>query len=120
MLIDPGDIFVGVRQIQAGIETEPGVVRLMVPAAQAERALGMLAAVPLFLILATIAYITVQFASNESAAQQWVAHTYQVIASLRQVLGDAQDAETVTPAGQTAPHDAAADRSCEHPPRFVI
>lgn len=33
--------------IQAGIETEPGVVRLMVPAAQAERALGMLAAVPL-------------------------------------------------------------------------
>ena len=45
--------------------------------------LVLLAAVPLFLILAVVAYITVQFASNESAAQQWVAHTYQVIASLR-------------------------------------
>ena len=56
--------------------------------------LVLLAAVPLFLILATIAYITVQFAANESTAQQWVAHTYQVIASLRQVMGDAQDAET--------------------------
>jgi signal transduction histidine kinase/DNA-binding response OmpR family regulator/CHASE3 domain sensor protein len=56
--------------------------------------LVLLAAVPLFLILATVAYITVQFAANQSAAQQWVAHTYQVIASLRQVLGDAQDAET--------------------------
>ncbi len=56
--------------------------------------LVLLAAVPLFLILATVAYITVQFAANQSAAQQWVAHTYQVIASLRAVLGDAQDAET--------------------------
>jgi signal transduction histidine kinase/CheY-like chemotaxis protein len=56
--------------------------------------LVLLAAVPLFLVLATIAYITVQFAANENAAQSWVAHTYQVIASLRQVLGDAQDAET--------------------------
>ena len=56
--------------------------------------LVLLAAVPLFLVLATIAYITVQFAANESAAQVWVAHSYQVIASLRQVLGDAQDAET--------------------------
>ena len=41
-----------------------------------------------------VAYITVQFAANENAAQRWVAHTYQVIASLRQVLADAQDAET--------------------------
>jgi len=56
--------------------------------------LVLLAAVPLFLILATIAYITVQFAANENAAQRWVAHTYQVIGSLRQVLVDAQDAET--------------------------
>src|SRR6201996_3167920 len=56
--------------------------------------LVLLAAVPIFLVLATIAYITVQFAANENAAQQWVAHTYQVIASLRVVLGDAQDAET--------------------------
>ena len=56
--------------------------------------LVLLAAVPTFLVLATIAYITVQFAANENAAQKWVAHTYQVIASLRTVLGDAQDAET--------------------------
>jgi signal transduction histidine kinase/CheY-like chemotaxis protein len=56
--------------------------------------LVLLAAVPLFLVLATIAYITVQFAANENAAQRRVAHTYQVIASLRQVLIDAQDAET--------------------------
>lgn len=56
--------------------------------------LVLLAAVPLFLVLATIAYITVQFAANENAAQRMVAHTYQVIASLRQVLVDAQDAET--------------------------
>ncbi|MES2255670.1 MAG: response regulator [Pseudomonadota bacterium] len=56
--------------------------------------LVLLAAVPLFLVLATIAYITVQFAANENAAQRWVAHSFQVIASLRQVLVDAQDAET--------------------------
>jgi signal transduction histidine kinase/CheY-like chemotaxis protein len=56
--------------------------------------LVLLAAVPLFLVLATIAYITVQFAANENAAQRWVAHTYQVIGVLRQVLVDAQDAET--------------------------
>ena len=56
--------------------------------------LVLLAAVPVFLVLATIAYVTVQFAANENDAQQWVAHSYQVIASLRVVLGDAQDAET--------------------------
>jgi len=56
--------------------------------------LVLLAAVPLFLVLATIAYITVQFAANENAAQRLVAHTYQVIGALRQVLVDAQDAET--------------------------
>jgi len=56
--------------------------------------LVLLAAVPIFLVLATIAYVTAQFAANENAAQQWVAHTYRVIASLRVVLGDAQDAET--------------------------
>src|SRR3569832_284742 len=56
--------------------------------------LVLLAAVPLFLVLATIAYITVQFAAKENAAQRRVAHTYQVSASLRQVLVDAQDAET--------------------------
>ncbi|HEV7960502.1 MAG TPA: CHASE3 domain-containing protein, partial [Rhizomicrobium sp.] len=54
----------------------------------------LLGAVPIFLILATVAAITVTFAANERSAQQWVTHTYQVIASLRQVLGDVQDAET--------------------------
>ena len=67
--------------------------------ARARRALTpnrfvLLGAVPIFLILATVAVITVTFASNERSAQQWVTHTYQVIASLRQVLGDVQDAET--------------------------
>jgi signal transduction histidine kinase/DNA-binding response OmpR family regulator len=56
--------------------------------------LVLLAAVPLFLVLATVAYITVQFAANENAAQRMVAHTFQVIGALRQVLVDAQDAET--------------------------
>ena len=56
--------------------------------------LVLLAAVPIFLVLATIAYVTVQFAADESVTQQWVAHTYQVINALRVVLGDAQDAET--------------------------
>lgn len=56
--------------------------------------LVLLGAVPVFLILAVVAAITVTFAVNERADQQRVTHTYQVIASLRQVLGDAQDAET--------------------------
>jgi signal transduction histidine kinase/CheY-like chemotaxis protein len=56
--------------------------------------LALLAAVPLFLVFATIAYLTVQFAANENAAQRSVAHTYQVIGALRQILVDAQDAET--------------------------
>ncbi len=56
--------------------------------------LVLLAAVPIFLVLATVAYVTVQFAANENAAQKWVAHSYQVIASLRVVLSDAQDGET--------------------------
>ena len=54
----------------------------------------LLAAVPLFLILAICAYLTIQFAANERAAQGWVRHTYQVISQLGRVLGDAQDAET--------------------------
>jgi signal transduction histidine kinase/DNA-binding response OmpR family regulator len=54
----------------------------------------LLAAVPIFLILATIAAITVLFAANERAAQRMVTHTYQVMGSLRQILGDATDAET--------------------------
>src|SRR6185312_6065740 len=56
--------------------------------------LALLAAVPVFLVFATIAYLTVQFAANENAAQRGVARTYQVISALRQVLGDVQDAES--------------------------
>src|SRR5580658_109270 len=79
--------------------TAPAMERLSTGASGARGVLTanrlvLLAAVPLFLILATIAYITVRFAANENAAQAWVAHSYQVIASLRVVLGDAQDAET--------------------------
>ncbi|HEY0105945.1 MAG TPA: CHASE3 domain-containing protein [Rhizomicrobium sp.] len=54
----------------------------------------LLAAVPLFLVLAGVAYLTVAFAQNERAEQGWVVHTYQVIDSLRAVLADAADAET--------------------------
>jgi signal transduction histidine kinase/DNA-binding response OmpR family regulator len=56
--------------------------------------LVLLAAVPLFLMLAIVAYLTIQFAANERDAQGWVRHTYQVIESLNSVMSDAQDAET--------------------------
>jgi signal transduction histidine kinase/CheY-like chemotaxis protein len=56
--------------------------------------LVVLAAVPLFLILAVAVYLTVQFAVNERTAQNWVRHTYQVIQELNFVIRDAQDAET--------------------------
>ena len=54
----------------------------------------LLAAVPLFLVLAGVVYLTVAFAENERQEQDWVVHTYQVIDSLRAVLADAADAET--------------------------
>ena len=54
----------------------------------------LLAAVPLFLVLAGIVYLTIAFAENERAEQGWVVHTYEVIDSLRAVLADAADAET--------------------------
>jgi signal transduction histidine kinase/CheY-like chemotaxis protein len=56
--------------------------------------LVLLAAVPLLLVLAVVAYITVQFAANERIAQGWVRHTYEVIGQLELILGDARDAET--------------------------
>jgi len=56
--------------------------------------LVLLAAVPLFLILAVVTYLTIQFAANEREAQGWVRHTYQVIEQFNLVLSDAQDAET--------------------------
>src|ERR1700735_1252665 len=54
----------------------------------------LLGAVPIFLILATVAAITVLFAANERSAQRWITHTYQVMGSLRQIQADATDAET--------------------------
>src|SRR5476649_673023 len=56
--------------------------------------LVLLAAVPLFLILAVVAYITIQFAANERAAQGWVRHTYEVMEAERRLQDDVQTAET--------------------------
>ena len=56
--------------------------------------LVLLAAVALFLVLAAIAYITIQFAANERAAQAWVRHTYQVMEAQRRLQDDVQTAET--------------------------
>ncbi|MBA2588292.1 MAG: CHASE3 domain-containing protein, partial [Alphaproteobacteria bacterium] len=56
--------------------------------------LVLLVAVPLFLVMALVAYLTIQFAINERAAQGWVRHTYEVIGQLEQVLSDSLDAET--------------------------
>jgi signal transduction histidine kinase/CheY-like chemotaxis protein len=55
--------------------------------------LVLLAAVPLFLVLAVVAYITIQFAANERDAQSWVRHTYEVEQQLQFILSDALDAE---------------------------
>ncbi len=54
----------------------------------------LLAAVPLFLVLAGVVYLTAAFAENERQEQGWIVHTYQAIDSLRAVLADAADAET--------------------------
>ena len=56
--------------------------------------LVLLAAVPLFLVLAVVAYITIQFAANEREAQGWVRHTYQVMDAQRRLQDDIQTAET--------------------------
>ena len=56
--------------------------------------LVLLAAVPLFLVLAVVAYITLQFAANERDAQSWVRHTYQVMEAQRRLQDDIQTAES--------------------------
>ncbi len=56
--------------------------------------LVLLAAVPLFLVLAVVAYITIQFAANERDAQSLVRHTYQVMETFRLIQDDVQTAET--------------------------
>jgi signal transduction histidine kinase/DNA-binding response OmpR family regulator len=55
--------------------------------------LVLLAAVPLFLAVAVVAYITIQFAANERDAQAWVRHTYQVMEAERRLQGDIETAE---------------------------
>ncbi len=81
------------------VETNPGDGRLNPGGAGpgtllAVNRLVLLAAVPLFLVLALVAYLTTQFALNERAAQGLVRHTYQVMTQLERILSDAQDAET--------------------------
>src|SRR4051812_31289883 len=55
---------------------------------------ALLVAVPLFLGLGLAAFLTLRFAMNERESQGLVRHTYQVIAQLGRILGDARDAET--------------------------
>jgi signal transduction histidine kinase/DNA-binding response OmpR family regulator len=55
--------------------------------------LALLVVIPLFLVLAAVSFLTVKFAANERAEQQWVLHTYQVIDRLHLILGDVEDAE---------------------------
>jgi signal transduction histidine kinase/CheY-like chemotaxis protein len=62
--------------------------------ALATNRLVLLAAVPLFLILAVCAYITIQFAANARETQAWVRHTYQVMDAQRRLQDDIQTAET--------------------------
>jgi signal transduction histidine kinase/DNA-binding response OmpR family regulator len=54
----------------------------------------LLAAVPLFLVLALVAYLTIQFALNERAAQGLVRHTYEVMEAARQLQNNLQLAES--------------------------
>jgi signal transduction histidine kinase/DNA-binding response OmpR family regulator len=56
--------------------------------------LVLLVAVPLFLVMALVAYLTIQFAINERAAQGWVRHTYEVMDVARTLQNDLQTAES--------------------------
>jgi len=56
--------------------------------------LVLLVAVPLFLILALVAYLTIQFAINERAAQGLVRHTYEVMEAARELQDNVQTAES--------------------------
>ncbi|HEX2592878.1 MAG TPA: CHASE3 domain-containing protein [Rhizomicrobium sp.] len=56
--------------------------------------LVLLAAIPLFLILAFVAFLAVQFAENERTDQASVLHTYRVRDQIRQIQADLQDIET--------------------------
>ncbi len=56
--------------------------------------LVLLAAVPLFLVLALVAYLTIQFAINERTAQGLVRHTYEVMEAARKLQNNLQIAES--------------------------
>jgi signal transduction histidine kinase/DNA-binding response OmpR family regulator len=56
--------------------------------------LVLLVAVPLFLVLAVVTFLTFRFATNERDAQAWVRHTYQVMEAERRLQDDMQTAET--------------------------
>jgi len=56
--------------------------------------LVLLAAVPLFLVLVVVAYLTVQFGINERTAQGMVRHTYQVMEVASRLQNDLQMAES--------------------------
>jgi signal transduction histidine kinase/DNA-binding response OmpR family regulator len=56
--------------------------------------LVLLAAVPLFLVLAVFALLALRFAASEREAQAWVRHTYQVMEAERRLQDDVQTAET--------------------------
>ncbi|HEX4179132.1 MAG TPA: CHASE3 domain-containing protein, partial [Rhizomicrobium sp.] len=56
--------------------------------------LVLLAAAPLFLVLAVVAVLAFRFAANERDAQTWVRHTYEVMEAERRLQDDVQTAET--------------------------
>ena len=60
---------------------------------RANRAI-FLGGIPVVLILALMAFALVKFAAGEREEQGWVTHSYEVMDSMRAVLGDALDAET--------------------------
>jgi signal transduction histidine kinase/DNA-binding response OmpR family regulator len=68
--------------------------------------LVLLAAVPLLLALAVVAFITIKFAANERDAQAWVRHTYQVMEAERRVQTDVETAEAGV-RGYLVSHDQA-------------
>src|SRR6185503_12880102 len=75
------------------IQARSGTGAAGVKALAANR-LVLLAAVPLFLVLAVVAYLTVQFAADQRDDRNWVRHTYQVMDRQRRLQDDVQTAET--------------------------
>ena len=62
--------------------------------ALAANRLILLAAIPVFLILAVFTFLTAQFAADQREDQAWVRHTYQVMEAQRRLQDDVQTAET--------------------------